>query len=419
MARYRSSPNALSTWDFEKTSQPKIVKANHARRQAVEAQTASQTAKLPGPQQPDLARWGAEADISRTAACFPRLDLSQETAPTEPLLPKGARCWILTDGKIGDEVQCLGIAEALGVAAEIRHVTPRRCYAWAMPYGPIDPREAPQQPGSPLAPRDPDLAFPDLAIAAGRRAVPYLRALKRLAKGATFTIFVKDPYCSRHKMDLIVVPEHDRLRGKHILATLTPANRLHAWRLAAARNPPNPLIGPLPRPRVALILGGTSQHHRFEAEDVEALAAIAVLVAKVGNGLMVTPSRRTPPALRDAVAKALAELPEELAKNIFFWTGEGPNPYVAILAHADAIIVTGDSVNMVGEAVATGAPVHVYEPSGRHRKITAYLARLEALGAIRRWRGALEDWSYPPINATPAIAQEIARRYLAFRARSR
>ncbi|MHB8885379.1 MAG: mitochondrial fission ELM1 family protein [Methylovirgula sp.] len=313
---------------------------------------------------------------------------------------------------MGDEVQCLGIAEALGVAPVLRHIAPRRAYAWAMPYGPIDPREGPERPGSPLA-----APFPDIAIAAGRRAVPYLCALKRLSRGATFTVFIKDPYWNRRRMDLIVVPEHDRLRGKKVFTALTPANRLHGWRLAAARAAADPAIASLPRPRVALILGGTSQHHRFEPKDVAAVAAIAVQITDAGYGLMVTPSRRTPPALIDAVATALAS--RRQAENIFLWSGEGPNPYVAILAEADAIIVTGDSVNMVGEAVATGAPVHVYEPSGGHPKISAYLARLEALGAIRRWQGKLEDWHYPPVNATPAIAQEIARRYRDFRTRRR
>lgn len=327
-------------------------------------------------------------------------------------MPPSSSCWIFSDGKVGDEVQCLGIAEALGLLAEIRRVAPRPAYAWAMPYGPIDPREAAGKPGSPLAP-----PFPDLAIAAGRRTVPYLRAVKRLSKGATFTAFIKDPYWSRRKMDLIVVPEHDRLAGKNVFATITPANRLHTWRLAAAWAAPDPQIATLPHPRVALILGGPSQHHRFENRDIGALKEIVAFVAQQGHALMVTPSRRTPAPLIEALAKTLAELPPDLQGNILLWSGKGPNPYVSILAHADAIIVTGDSVNMVGEAVATGAPVHVYEPSGGHLKITAYLARLEALGAIRPWRGSLEDWRYPPLNATPLIAEEIARRYSVFRTR--
>jgi mitochondrial fission protein ELM1 len=338
--------------------------------------------------------------------------LTATAAELYPHLPTGTLCWVLTDGKVGDEVQCLGIAEALGLVPERRLIAPRRVYALAMPYGPIDPREAPDRPGSPLRP-----PFPDIAIAAGRRTVPYLRSLKRLSGGKTFTVFVKDPYWSRAAMDLIVVPEHDRLAGPNIVTALTPANRLSEAGFAAARAAPDPRIARLPPPRIGLILGGDSQHHRFERTDIAAVAAIARQIAESGHSLMVTPSRRTPPLLTEALTAAFAELPRAARENIFLWAGEAPNPYPAILAHADALVVTGDSVNMVGEAVATGVPVHVYEPSGGHRKIAVYLDRLEALGAIRRWRGQLESWSYAPINATAEIAAEIGRRYQAFQQR--
>lgn len=327
-----------------------------------------------------------------------------EHRPRDPLLPDVRRCWILTDGKIGDEVQCRGIAEALRLTAEVRRVAPRRIYAWAMPLGPIDPREAPQEPGSPLSP-----PFPDLAIAAGRRTVPYLREVKWLSNRATFTVFIKNPYCSLTFADLVVLPEHDQLRGENVITALTPANRLSPEALAAARENPDPRLADVPRPRVALLIGGPSTHHRYGAKQTADLAAIAAIVARDGRGLMVTPSRRTPKAIIDAI-RAVAP------RNSFVWDGGAANPYLAILATADAIIVTGDSVNMVGEAVSTGKPVHVYEPSGGHPKIDAYLDRLEALGAVRRWQGRLEDWSYTPINATPAIAEEIVRRYTQFRA---
>lgn len=326
------------------------------------------------------------------------------------MLPAGTACWVLSDGKIGDEIQCLGIAEALGLDPALHHVAPRPIFALAAPYGPIDPREGPRRPHSPLAP-----PFPDLAIAAGRRTVPYLRALKQLSGGRTFTVFVKDPYWGRGGFDLIVAPAHDRLEGANIFSTLTPANRLSAARLAAARQAPPPSLAALPQPRVALILGGSSQHHHFSEADITAVTEIGLAVLGSGASLMVTGSRRTRPELLDALTAGFATLPKAARQNIFLWTGQEPNPYVDILGLAEQIVVTGDSVNMVGEAVATGVPVHVYEPAGGHRKITAYLDALEAQGAIRRWRGKLEDWRYPPLNATPAIAAEIARRYRAFR----
>ncbi len=322
------------------------------------------------------------------------------------LLPLSTKVWVLSDGKIGDETQCFGVAEVLGVAAQRRLIAPRRFYAWLMPYGPIDPRDRPDQPGSPLVP-----PFPDIAITAGRRTVAYLRHLKRESGGRTFTIFMKDPYVGTRAADLIWVPQHDKLRGPNVIVTATPAHRIRADLLAAARKTSDPQLAALAAPRIAMILGGPSTHHRYSQANEQELAAIARRLADQGLSVMVTGSRRTPQSTLAAVKAALADAPGRH----FIWDGTGDNPYVAMLALAESILVTGDSVNMMAEAVATGTPVHIYEPEGGHPKMTAYIDHLIAVGAARRWTGQLEHWSYAPIDATLAIADEVARRYLAFR----
>jgi uncharacterized protein len=336
--------------------------------------------------------------------------LSQDDAISYPsiggrgtqLLPPGTTAWVLSDGKIGDEVQCFGIAEALGLSPERRLIMPRAPWRWLAPYGPISPRDAPQQPNSPIAP-----PFPDILFAAGRQTVPYLRRVRKQSSGKTFTVFIKDPYTGPGTADAIWVPEHDTLRGENVIVTPTPANRIGGVLDEMRRVPPDRRIASLPHPRVALVVGGNSVNHRFKSRDYTRLIEIARKLVWDGCGLMISPSRRTPPALLSDMVTFFAGDPRA-----FVWDGSGNNPYAQMLAHADRVIVTGDSVNMIGEAVATGAPVHVYEPSGGHRKITAYVDRLTARGAVRRWNGQLHSWSCVPINATPIIAREIARRYL-------
>ena len=324
-------------------------------------------------------------------------------------LPGGTTAWLITDGKIGDEVQCLGITDELGLEPQRRLVKPRPPWSWATPWGPVDPGEAPGRTGSPIAP-----PFPDVAIAAGRRTVPYLRRVKRASGGRTFTIFVKDPYTGLGTADVIWIPEHDRLRGENVVVTLTPAHRLRPEVFVSARNAPDRRLTALPQPRVAMVLGGPGVNHSFEPIDIERLAGIASSIAASGASLMVTPSRRTPPAALAAIRTALA--PALDAGRAFIWDGQGTNPYTQILAHAQAIVVTGDSANMVGEAAATGAPVHVYEPTGGHAKVTRYLDRLVEVGAVRRWEGGLEHWTYTPLDSAPVIARAIAGRYAEFRA---
>jgi mitochondrial fission protein ELM1 len=312
-------------------------------------------------------------------------------------LPPATTIRILTDGRAGHEAQTLGVAEALGLTPDIRRVAPRALFAALAPFAPADPQDA-------LAYAPP---YPDIAIAAGRRTLPALRRLKRDSGGRTFTVYVNRPANGCGAADLIIAPRHDGLRGANVFSPLTPANRITPERLAAARAAPDPRIVALPRPRVALLVGGDSRRGAYGAREISELTQIAASLLAAGRSVMATVSRRTPAALRDALAQALAP-------GGFLWDGGGDNPYLSMLANADAIIVTGDSVNMVGEAIATAAPVHVVPPPGGRGKIDAYLSALRDAGAIRLWNGALEDWRRAPLNATPSIASAVAQAYLAF-----
>ena len=323
------------------------------------------------------------------------------------LVPPNTTAWVITDGKIGDEVHCFGIAQALGLTPERRLVAPTPPWSWLAPYGPPSWRDWPSRAGSVIAP-----PFPDIAIASGRRTVPYLLSVKRASGGRTFTVFSKDPYRGRKAADVIYVPEHDKLRGNNVIATLTSPHRLTAAGFAAARARPDPRLASLPRPRVAFVLGGPSGQYTFPEADAKRLGDIAREVSAAGYAPMVTPSRRTPEfvvqAIRTALAEALA------AGTAFLWDGSGENPYLPILALADAVLITGDSVNMIGEAAMTGAPIHIVETTGGHPKMTWFIDRMIAEGAARRWAGRIERWTYQPIDATPQIARGIAERYTAF-----
>jgi mitochondrial fission protein ELM1 len=324
----------------------------------------------------------------------------------DALLGEGVRVLVLGSGKAGHEANARGVAEALGAPFEWRRVDPRKLFVWLAPFGPADPKDRAGGAGSPLS--EP---FPDIVIACGRATVPYVRALKRAGGARVFAVFLQDPRFARASMDLIWVPEHDRLRGPNVIATLTSPHPFSPRRLAAARAAPDSRLAGLPRPRCAVVLGGPSGAQHFTPADVARLREATQAIVAQGFSVMATPSRRTPPELLNAVRKGLGAAPG------FVWDGTGDNPYASILALADAALVTGDSANMVGEATATGAPVYVFEPSGGgSNKLASTIDALVRLGAVRRFAGAIEPFSYPPIDSSGEIAGEIARRFLASRA---
>lgn len=325
------------------------------------------------------------------------------------LAKPNASCWVLTDGKAGDEAQCLGVAQAIhdaNPAFEIirRHVHPCAPFVWAMPWGGIDPRESSQREGSPIAP-----PFPDILIASGRRTVPYVREVKRASKGHTFTVFLKDPRTGPKTADLIWVAEHDKLRAENVIVTLTAPHRISQSRLVAARAEPPSQLAELKHPRVAVLAGGNSRHHTFRDKDIARLLQQLESLTAEGASLMVTTSRRTP--------KALLEGLQALVKrtNGYIWdsaTGNpADNPYIALLALADWIVVTADSTNMLGEAAASGAPLLIFEPSGGHLKFKKLIHGLEMCDIARPLLGRLEGNAYLPLDTTMTIAQSVVKSF--------
>ncbi len=301
------------------------------------------------------------------------------------------------------DVQVRGVAEALGLDYEIKHVNPRGIWKLAAPWGPVAPSAHFGRPGTQFAP-----PWPDVAISLGRRSVPYLKALRRAAGEAVFAIQMLDTRAGLGVADVIWVPEHDQLRGANVITTPTAPHSFTAQRLAELRSTIPPEIAALPHPRVAVILGGKNGIYKFSTVDDTRLAGALRSIGALGASFLITPSRRTHEGFLDVVDEATKAFPRIL------WKGEGANPYPDFLAHADLFMVTADSVNMVGEACATGRPVLVFKPSGGSAKFHRFHAALESRGATRELPDHLEaipSWNYEPLQSAQEIAVEIERRW--------
>ena len=234
----------------------------------------------------------------------------------------GAKGWLITPGMTGMDVQTQGVAAALGLDYEIKRVDPKGIWKVGAPWAPVAPSERFGEPGSQFAP-----PWPDIAISLGRGSVPYMRALRRRAGPATFTVVMQDPKTGLGTADMIWVPEHDRLRGPNVFTTLTAPHSFTAKRLTELRRAMPAAIAALPRPRVAVILGGKNAVYKFRDEDDARLARSLRSLGRLGVSFLITPSRRTHERLRTVVEQATRDSPR------IFWDGLGPNPYGDFLAH--------------------------------------------------------------------------------------
>jgi mitochondrial fission protein ELM1 len=180
-------------------------------------------------------------------------------------------------------------------------------------------------------------------------------------------------------------------------------------RLASLRAQLAPSILDLPQPRVAVVLGGRNKAYRYGPADHERLAAALGAVAASGASFLVTPSRRTHADLLAAALAATAGRPRLIQ------TGAGENLYPQVLAAADRLIVTGDSVSMTSEALATGRPVDVFVPEGRGGKFARFHQAVFSAGLARPLDTLSQsdaDWTPRAVDATETVARHVERQWL-------
>jgi len=322
-----------------------------------------------------------------------------------PIFPAPS-CWILTDGNVGTMNQCLGLTEALGVTPSIRLSRPRAPWRWLAPAMWPWPLAA-----QPKTADSFDPPWPDLLIASGRTSFAPAAEIRRRSGGKTVLVAIQHPRTPLNWFDLVIIPVHDRVSGPNVLSTEGALNRVNAAALAKGKTDFDSIYAPLPRPLIAVLLGGSNHRFTFDAAVGARLGAELASVAKAnGAGLALTASRRTDPAALAALMAALKDVPHDL------WSGEGANPYMGLLALADHIVATEDSVSMVSEALMTGKPVHVAKlkakGKGRGGKFAELHQRFFEQGRTRPFvpgsTGALPHWTYPPLNDTMAAATRVA-----------
>ncbi|HEX2526572.1 MAG TPA: mitochondrial fission ELM1 family protein [Geminicoccus sp.] len=251
--------------------------------------------------------------------------------------------------------------------------------------------------------------WPDLLVTCGRRCLPVARWIKRQAGGRTRIVHVMRPSISTD-IDLLVLPYHDRQLTNEeveVIRVTGAPHRVNAARLAEGAQTFLPRFAHLPEPRIAVLVGGPAHHVRYRRDWARELGLRAVALAEsLGGSLMVTTSRRTG-------SHAAAELAMTLKIPHVIWKpgDPEPNPYLGMLALADAVVVSVDSVSMVSEACATGKPVHVY---GGDRlvghKLKMLVTRLFKEGRIVALGDPFDHAPPPPLDAAGEVAAVIMDR---------
>ncbi|GBR71626.1 mitochondrial fission ELM1 family protein [Gluconobacter kanchanaburiensis] len=303
---------------------------------------------------------------------------------------------IIAEDFAGMRAQGAGLAEKAGLHWEFRPVRIHPFWSrfparyWPAPLLHVDPIEIP-----------PDT---DLIICIGGTGGVIGRAVAR--REGLPVVQIQNPRISVRKFDLVVANTHDGIAGQNVLISRNALHPVTPQKLIQARCEWNGRLKQDGRPLLSVLIGGANG--RFSLGEAEAhLMAQEIIAFTMRNTMqaVLTPSRRTDP-------KAVAVFQETLEPHgIAVLTGSGDeNPYMGMLACADMIAVTTDSVSMISEAVATSAPVLIFPLPGRSGRISRFVKTLEDAGRVKWFNPSQPVWPVEPLDDTPSVAREMRRR---------
>ncbi len=201
--------------------------------------------------------------------------------------------------------------------------------------------------------------WPSLVIGAGRRNAPAARWIA--ARSGARLVWLGRPRAPLDWFALVLAtPQYGVPAEPNVLPLTLP--------LSAETPRAEPR-------RMLALLGGPSWSTRITPDYLRSFAAAAAALAEeTGAPLSLATSPRSPAGAAAAMRRLLpgAEVHE--------WRKVGENPYRRWLSEAREILVSGDSVSLLSDAAATGAPVSLLpapEPG--------WMSVVRATGPGRRW----------------------------------
>ena len=263
--------------------------------------------------------------------------------------------WILADDRMGNVNQLLGIIECLKFPFERKDI---RYTKWVKLPNFVRGKSLiglTKESQETLKTNN----YPDLILSAGRRSFPVALWVKKMSQNKTKIIQLMGPGKAYfNEADLVILPVHDQYKGtqKNVLLTIGTPHRITPERLVEEKQKWEPVFKKYPTPRLSLIVGGATKNKPFTLDMAKTLLNDVLKLSP--KSVMVTTSRRTPAEVTQFLKQ---NLPEETT--FFYQFGDKTeNPYFGLIACADMIMVTGDSMSMCSECCATDVPVFIFAP---------------------------------------------------------
>lgn len=346
--------------------------------------------------------------------------ISHDTAAKKTVITDGlaSSIWVMSDGTPGMRLQAIALGQALHANENptanlediiltppwlLRHI-PRLAKALPLTWlrAMIEPA---------LPPRLHQFLTLTIVITCGRRMAGLSIAMQRLGKEDANnsncvkrirTIHIQDPRLSPSHFDVLIVPQHDKVRGPNVVTSMASLNRLNNANIKEAAKTLESKWSKLPAPRIAVLLGGNNQRYDISKTMVYEMAEhLKKFATTTGTSLALIPSRRTPGEFLNHLTQTLEKIPHAIADP------KDKNPYPGILGIVEAIIVTSDSVNLISEATITGKPVLIAKWRQETGRIGAFHNAMMGAGHTMPLDNSLTVKAFTPLDEMPTILSQV------------
>jgi mitochondrial fission protein ELM1 len=309
------------------------------------------------------------------------------------------KIWVLTDNRIGSNVQAIALANRLGQDYSIIDVS----------YNFLSKIPNILMPKNFYQIKDPNfkelikINKPSLVISASRRTALVSAAIKKFIPSVKNCHILK-PDISYNNFDLVVLPEHDNIPKnlKNVFKVFGSLCDIHPKIESSieefSKNYPE-------QNYVSVLVGGDTKKFNFNANNsFEFADKILKLSQSCDSKFIITYSRRTPKCLKDEFEKI---------KNdnfiIYDPVSSGFNPYPSMIARSKFVISTIDSISMCSEVASSGKPLYLLIPTGfnseKHINFASKLVESGVARFIDADTDLLQEYNYTPLNEAYKVAE--------------
>lgn len=268
------------------------------------------------------------------------------------------RIWALLGPRRGDNNQLLALCEAMDLPFETRTLSHNPLRVLGSRLLGASTLSLTRQSRRRVKP-----PWPDLVIAIGRRSVPVARSIRRRSGTETKIVVLGNPRIPSRPFDLVITtPQYPVKSAPNVMQLPLSIGRR---RDSSPGEQEREWLQELPRPHLLMLIGGSTKDVVLRSGPIARAAAdIAGRAEASGGSLIVCPSPRTEQPVLQAVAESIDRRRHRIVR-------EDLPRYPVVLADADEIFVTGDSMSMLSEAAIAGRPVGLIPveitPRGRMR----------------------------------------------------